>query len=480
MFSALLQEDSLDMSAIDLASTPAGGFGKMLNSLQGLQQRLDGFSITDVTNAEANAHTLTMRLRQFQDTITAVALLKSATVKVSRSIAEIAAFDTNVVNLDSLENHPQLHAIVKASKLIKLQKLMRALKAGAEVGGPQEDQFHDEISAVLPTVELAAIRQDESLLATVGGLSKGDLTSSPGEFEESAEPSQTLETNAANIYITVASPVLESAVDTPILEFTATQTTTPGSLAVIEFPTADAEFETAAAAALNTLSPAEAVFREDFQAPADQFTESLFKATISQPPQTEAAKQQKSHANGKKPLNASTTSIPANESFDLRLLDDLVSNYGEFAGNPYLPATIEKNEIQSFEPAANLPEEFQSEWPNPVEAAAPQVKKNGELDRQLKKIIKDYGENDLYAHKQTINIKKAGILAFVFLGLVFGVIYFFKAPPSAGKTFPAATNTTRSATQDNHTSQPGAHGPSGERSLGSTPHAEKPTAKINN
>ena len=70
-----------------------------------------------------------------------------------------------------------------------------------------------------------------------------------------------------------------------------------------------------------------------------------------------------------------------------------------------------------------------------MEATAPLVKKNGELDRQLKKIIKDYGENDLYAHKQTINIKKAGILAFVFLGLVFGVIYFFKAPPSAGKTF---------------------------------------------
>ena len=102
----------------------------MLNSLQGLQQRLEDFSITDVTSAEANAHTLTLRLRQFQDTIAAVALLKSATAEVSRSIAEIAPFDTNVVNLDSLENHPQLHAIVKASKLIKLQKLMTGPESG--------------------------------------------------------------------------------------------------------------------------------------------------------------------------------------------------------------------------------------------------------------------------------------------------------------------------------------------------------------
>ena len=477
MFSALLKQDSLDMSAIDLASPSAGGFGKMLNSLQGLQQRLEGFSITDVTNAEANAHTLTQRLRQFQDTITAVALLKSATVKVSRSIAEIAPFDTNVVNLDSLENHPQLHAIVKASKLIKLQKLMRALKAGAEIGGSQEDGFHDEIAAVLPTVELTAIRQNDSLHATVGELSKVDPTSSPWELEESAEASQTLETNATDPFITIESPVLESAIDAPVLEFTATQPTPPRSLAVIEFPTAEAEFETAAAAVIKTLSPAEAVFLDDFPAPAEQFAHSLVMAALSQPPQIEAAKKQTPHAEGKEPLNASRSPIPANESFDLRLLDDLVSNYGEFAGNPYLPATIEKNEIQSFEPAAILADEFQPEWPSPVEAATPQVKKNGELDRQLKKIIKDYGENDLYAHKQTINIKKAGILAFVFLGLVFGVIYFFKAPPSAGKTFPAAANSTRSSTQDDHKSQPGPQGSSGERSLGSTPHVENQRQK---
>ena len=35
--------------------------------------------------------------------------------------------------------------------------------------------------------------------------------------------------------------------------------------------------------------------------------------------------------------------------FHLRLLDDLVSNYGDVAANSYLPATIEKKEIQCFE-----------------------------------------------------------------------------------------------------------------------------------
>ena len=148
----------------------------MLNSLHGLQQRIEGFSTTDVVNAEANAHTLTLRLRQFQDTIAAVALLKRATVSVSRAIAEIAPFDTNVVNLDSLENHPQLHAIVKASKLIKLQKLMRASESGREVGESQENRYHDENAAVLPNVELAANRQTESLDASVRESAKCDIS----------------------------------------------------------------------------------------------------------------------------------------------------------------------------------------------------------------------------------------------------------------------------------------------------------------
>ncbi|MGZ8465845.1 MAG: hypothetical protein ACXWXT_09900, partial [Candidatus Binatia bacterium] len=364
---------------------------------------------------------------------------------------------------------------------------MTALKAGAEVGESQKDQFHNNVAAVLPTVELIANRPNESLDATVRESTEGDLTSLPAMVDESAATSQSIETDATNPSITVVSTVFASPVNAR--EFRAIEATAPDSQAVTDFPTAEAEFETAVAAVVKTPSLAEAVLLEDFAAPAEQFAESLAMAALSQSvevkhlPQIEAPKQQKSHPKANEPLGASRALVPANENFDLRLLDDLVSNYGEFAANPYLPATIEKKEIQSFELAASVAEELRAEWPSPAEATAPLVRKNGELDRQLKKIIKDYGENDLYAHKQTTNIKKAGILAFVFLGLVFGVIYFFKAPSSTAKTAPAAANSTPSATQDDRKSQSGAkraNGDSRERSLNSTPNVEKPTAKINN
>jgi hypothetical protein len=490
MLSALLKEASpLDMSNIDLASASASGFGKMLNSLQGLQQRLDDFSITDVTAAAANAQTLILRLSQFQDTITAVALLKNATAEVSRSIAEIAPINTEVVNLDSLENHPQLHAIVKATKLIKLHKLMTVLKAGAQVGESQEEPTHDDIGAVLPIIELTADRPNVILDMSVRESAKCEFTALPELVDESAAASHTLEIDATTAATAAVSPVLETIPDAPTLAFTATEQMPLETLVASEFPTAEAEFETAVAAVVKRPSPAEAALLEDFPAPTEHFAESLAMAALSQsaetkhPPQITAQKQQQSRAKEADLLNASKALIPANENFDLRLLDDLVSNYGEFAANSYLPATIEKKEIQIFEPAASAAEEFQPECPSPVEATAPLVKKNGDLDRQLKKIIKDYGENDLYADKQTRNIKKASILAFVFLGLVFGIIYFFKAPPSTGKSAPAAANSTPSTTQEDQKSQPGAQGANGEsrkKSIGSTPNVENPTTKIIN
>ena len=58
----------------------------------------------------------------------------------------------------------------------------------------------------------------------------------------------------------------------------------------------------------------------------------------------------------------------------------------------------------------------------------PNQKKHGEIDKQLKRIIKDYGEVDLYSPQKTMDLKMAAIAAVAVLGLVLGSFYFFKAP----------------------------------------------------
>jgi len=161
--------------------------------------------------------------------------------------------------------------------------------------------------------------------------------------------------------------------------------------------------------------------------------------------------------------------IPAaNSNFNQRLLDDLIHNYGDFAGSPNLsgprktpkPATQKASEhkIATVHVAlttaniAPMPREVA-----PVDVAMPEevsakirqteiipfleaqqrksakenvtsLTKQGEIDRQLKSIIKDYGEYDLYQRHSPLNLKVAGILALALLALVLGGFYFLKSP----------------------------------------------------
>jgi hypothetical protein len=142
--------------------------------------------------------------------------------------------------------------------------------------------------------------------------------------------------------------------------------------------------------------------------------------------------------------------------FDRRLLNDLIQTYGEFAlGSgvkkpadsatmipPELPADARMTGDLIVQTTAAEPAFVRAKTgthialPGPSEKGpeltaprtAPSLKKQGEIDKQLKRIIKDYGEVDLYSPQKTMNLKMAAIAAVAVLGLVLGGFYLFKAP----------------------------------------------------
>jgi hypothetical protein len=90
-------------------------------------------------------------------------------------------------------------------------------------------------------------------------------------------------------------------------------------------------------------------------------------------------------------------------------------------------------------------------------ATLPNIKKHGELDRQLKNIIKDYGEYDLYPHQSSTSLKKAALAALAALVLVLGVLYLFKAPSNGRNS--AASSATQSPDTSNTNSAGAAQRP---------------------
>src|SRR4030095_15052589 len=105
------------------AAPQLGGFGKVLNSIQGLQQRLDDFSVEDVSRAQAKAENLIRELSLLQLKLTGLAVMGQALTDVRRTVEAIPDENFDLADAYSLEKYPTLHAWAAADKLVQLVRV---------------------------------------------------------------------------------------------------------------------------------------------------------------------------------------------------------------------------------------------------------------------------------------------------------------------------------------------------------------------
>ena len=381
--------------------TTATGFARVLHSIQGLQQRLDDFSVEEVSRAYAKTHTLIRDINHLQVQLDALAKLKNAVINVNAGIAAIPEDNFDLVGPDSLEKHPQLRAIVQAAKLIHMHRVLKAVRASAE---PSFDLQAGITSSDAPPIPAeTASNVSSPTLEQISGGSPAQTplaTSADAKHEiasEADQPPAALEN----------SPVAHDSKATPTYDF------------------ADLKLEETQKTGTRR--------RDDSSQTASRHQD--------------APSRNSKKAKGKPRINE-------------RLLSDLIETYGEFAISTKPPAhraeviemppaaveqvaststdlvlfeakpaeTAVVNPIASGEPPGRpAPEQERQEpafdWPSPT------IKSHGEIDRQLKSLIKDYGAVDLYSHgKKTLNVKTAIIAAVAGLAVLMGGFYLFKAP----------------------------------------------------
>jgi len=431
------KQETLPEMPLNSPASTTMGFGKVLSSIQGLQQRLEDFSVEDVARTEANARSLVLELSQLQLKLESLASLQLFVASANHLISEIPEENFEQVAPDGLESHPQLHAIIQASKLIRLHRLMQAAKAGA-----------DSISLDL----------DTGALSSSVSPPKGNLPEFDARITPSSEP--------AMLFETLAEPIGAAV----------TSASEPPESVQSEEWTLSTEDK------LGGLQEAVTARLGDFElgnAPVDEVLITRDRSLIGT--STEHRDDQNKEA---------TVSSQSAGAFDERFLSDLIETYGEFKISSVAAPTVEPSSTQPSviesetqaapvdSPAAAIPPstevaviypEPSAPWqPDEVEPqtlpalistpsreetkasalpaiAAPEkhkpsaaegakekkvsaLSKHGELDRQLKSIIKDYGEYDLYSPRSSINFKMAALGAFAVLGLVLGGFYFFRVP----------------------------------------------------
>ncbi|HWP22939.1 MAG TPA: hypothetical protein VNM15_01985 [Candidatus Binatia bacterium] len=348
----------------------SAGFGKVLSSIQGLQQRLDDFSIEEVNRAEAKAATFVQQLSLMEVKLALLPLIKDALRDAQRATGALDDENFELIGLATLEKYSSLSSLLATAG--KLQRAVRACPEKLPVSDP-------------------ALKKQES------------PTSAPTPIGET-EP-------------------LDSA-----------------GWVLGDDPTA---------------SPQEARAIQDFDFRFDTETSGPLQAEPLAVASGDPSKEQTVGGNA--------------PPFDQRLLDHLIKTYGDFASfssarrapekapepaamealQPKLPAMLPDLRPEhsrralltraphtSATPALIPPETprkttfvEQGETPKPAMGAGTSLTRRGDIDRQLKRIVQDYGEYDLYSHRSSTRTKVAGIIAFTLLGLLMAAFYAFKAPP---------------------------------------------------
>jgi hypothetical protein len=336
----------------------ASSFGTVINSVQGLQQRLEDLSVDEISEAEALARTLISRLIELAKKLGRLTEIQHSVADAHRSATQGGIETIEIPDLKSWKNccHSSHRsgkpdpspvrrgAIGSGEDSLRLQRkhLQQGLNRSGEVAGRQMtglDQAQNLEEAVVP------------------GVTSGQM------FATNAEGTET--------------PIVPAAMP---YDSTIPQEDFPSHASGVEL--ANSEISR--------------ILAQDFtQLPENEATELLANA-----PTFEFAKNEESAAEAKGEEAASA-------AFDQRLLDDLI-NYGEFA-SPATSIPVEPPTTPSRPVHAQADRrELRMHEPESPEQIVPNLPKKGQLDRELKKIIKDYGEVDLYSRQSSINLRPPG------------------------------------------------------------------------
>lgn len=430
------------------------GFGKVLTSIQGLQQRLQDFSVEDVARTEACAHSLAAKLSELHAELNGLDALKRFVALANARIDQIPEENFDQVEASRLEKYSGLAAILQADALIHRHGLTRPKKSSVITSELKPDDF--------TATALVDEFLDKSFLAEADTDRAGATTSSHGHIEAEA---WVLSTDCEKDFIVTAQSNDFELGSLPGGE-SPQGVAQPAMAAPIE-KTADQTRQATGSPAKEASGFDDRLLNELIES-YGEFTVSTGAApkpepTVAEPPVVE----RETRSSSAEPVIAQVKPVEMPASPEPAPIETAPSPKPapiETAAlktmtRPQPPAPVETlpavvGEPEEVESKALIVPEAPKSKKDQREARAKERRlqaatKRGEIDRQLKSIIKDYGEYDLYSPRSTINFKLASIGAFVVLGLVLGGLYFFRlssTPKPAVVSTIEQTDGTKSAT----------------------------------
>ena len=445
MLTAQRQNTSLETES----SQTTRSLDKMVTSIEGLRERVQGFTLEQVSEMDQRLRTMSLELRELQQRLTALSEMKQQMDGLQKVLQQAEAESLEQSRLAMLVEPIATQSLTQFGTLLKFRrviKLLKDAKSGSGAIGPVTVTSRD---AVFPkAVETTAAEPPKNLHELVADVPaiQHELTAESTNEDTAVLTDEAIEQSEA---------VFDQ---TPVeMEFESNEhfSNERGTITFFDDKTASIEPQEIIAQFADTReetpSSHEAIF-EEFRGTGDSEVHLAI-------PKTEAA------------ATTSQSPMAASEAdFDQRFLEDLIKDYGEFT---ILPRSTTKVEVKKeLEPTTVTPRAHKATTINlPTQPNLPSPRKDGDLDRKLKKLIKDYGEYDLYSRQTPLKLKTGVAAAFLVLTLIFSGFYFFSSSKSAVPT------STSSASQSQRTAETTSKE---TLSNGVTNSGETPSASVSN
>ena len=413
MLSAKQDGNRADLT-VPRVSPPSGGtVGKVVNSIQGLQQRLNDYTLEEIAAAENKSRTLMIGLLNLQSRVDSLISIKRSMTVVFETLQKTTSEDAKLSLVNTSGRSIHLHDIIQASNLIRFPGLKRT-----------SNQSPGHIITDRPSPGEMISGGNDTPKSTIDLIRQSSIVDRREVHDSPSEPA-----------FVFGATEIEAASGVPSADFSWDKDS-DSDKNISDSIRDQQEIQTTAtgSASLEQINNAQPDL-----CPPDS-GEELPLLEESNTPNSRAL-------------------VPTGGDFDQRLLDDLIKNYGEFFSSsdssPKVPSQANLETVESGSKPIFL-EKPAAEIAKTNTARTSPLKKEGDIDRELKQIIKDYGEYDIYSRQNRINLKFAAIGAFLLLVALSSGFYLLsssksqEAPssPAAAEPVPTTGDESTSATRE--------------------------------
>ncbi len=507
MLTAQKEKNPLETQSLPQRTPTTRSIDKVVNSIEGLRERVEGFTLEQVSQIDQRLQTMSLGLGEMQRRLRALTEIKQRMSRLKKTVQLVEAQSLEQGRLTTLVEPIAVHSIAQVGTLLKFRRIINLIKEAKSVpevlpfaNTPAWTPIVPKPAAIIPQSptneqELADLPEIEHALPERSARETGvvAIREAPDESEVVLHPAP-----AIDIEPVFPKPVetlpetptsdQELAADLPKIEYELPErftSETPANLtsedleqteAILHPASTEIDFEPNEPFSdkatdtiffddsTTSLQPREIIAEfadtRNESSPSHEAIFEEFKGTVEMEVHPAVSETETVETTGQTHM---ATSEEAN--FDQRLLDDLIKDYGEFTILPNSTSRAEAKKQPGLEPSTATPQVNASATVHlPTQPNLPSQRKDGELDRKLKKLIKDYGEYDLYSRQSPLNLKTGVVAAFLLLTLIFSGFYFFSSSKSA---VPVSASSASPSSNSSETTSKKAS-PTGETNIGET------------